>query len=44
MPKRNETVAATTTPQLFEVLLTVRGDGAPLDEGSVYFLVPASGS
>jgi hypothetical protein len=30
----------TRSPQVFKALLTVRGDGSPLDTRDVYFLVP----
>jgi hypothetical protein len=36
----NNTVPATTDAQLYRAILTVRGDGSPLDERDVYFLIP----
>lgn len=38
--RRNTFVDPTDEPQLFRALLTVRGDGSPLDRRVVYFLVP----
>lgn len=38
--RRNTFVDPTHEPQLFRALLTVRGDGSPLDRRTVYFLVP----
>ncbi len=40
VPRRNTTVEPTEEPLLFEAKLTVYGDGSPLDERTVYFLVP----
>lgn len=37
---QNTTVEPKSTPQLFKAKLTVSGDGSPLDERSVFFLVP----
>jgi len=37
---QNTTVEPKSTPQLFKATLTVSGDGSPLDERSVFFLVP----
>lgn len=36
----NTTVMPTADPQVFRARLTVRGDGSPLDDRIVYFLVP----
>jgi hypothetical protein len=36
----NTTVPATDEPQIYRAILTVRGDGSPLDERDVYFVVP----
>lgn len=36
----NTTVPATTQPQLYKAILTVSGDGSPLDDRDVYFLIP----
>lgn len=36
----NTTVPATDEPQLYKAVLTVRGDGSPLDSRDVYFLIP----
>ncbi|EYF00141.1 hypothetical protein [Chondromyces apiculatus] len=36
----NTTVEPTTEPQLFKASLSVRGDGSPLDDRDVYFLIP----
>lgn len=36
----NTTVMPLLAPQVFRATLTVRGDGSPLDEREVYFLVP----
>lgn len=36
----NNTVPATEQPQLYRAVLTVRGDGSPLDTRDVYFLIP----
>jgi hypothetical protein len=38
--RENRTVMPTRAPQVFRALLTVRGDGSPLDTRNVYFLVP----
>lgn len=38
--RRNTFVDPTDQPQLFRARLTVRGDGSPLDQRIVYFLVP----
>lgn len=39
--KQNDTVPATSSPQIFEATLRVRGDGVTdLDERTIYFLVP----
>ena len=38
--RENTTVMPTRSPQVFKALLTVRGDGSPLDTRDVYFLVP----
>ncbi|GAB4205711.1 MAG: hypothetical protein OHK0013_21820 [Sandaracinaceae bacterium] len=40
VPVTNTTVMPTEMPQIFQALLTVRGDGSPLDARRVYFLVP----
>ncbi len=40
VPQRNTTVEPTADPQIFEASLVVYGDGSPLDERTVYFLVP----
>lgn len=40
VPRMNETVMPTESPQIFVARLTVRGDGSPLDSRLVYFLVP----
>jgi hypothetical protein len=40
VPLTNTTVMPTETPQIFQALLTVRGDGSPLDARRVYLLVP----
>ncbi|AKF03801.1 hypothetical protein [Sandaracinus amylolyticus] len=40
VPRQNDTVMPTLTPQVFRARLTVRGDGSPLDSRIVYFLVP----
>lgn len=37
---QNEIVPATEFPQVFKARLTVYGDGSPLDQRDVYFLVP----
>ncbi|NUP11955.1 MAG: hypothetical protein HOW73_38400 [Polyangiaceae bacterium] len=37
---QNTTVPATDAPQIYRAILTVRGDGSPLDERDVYFLIP----
>lgn len=42
VPEMNTTVMPTTSPQIFRALLTVRGDGSPLDSRQVFFLVPPS--
>ncbi len=36
----NNTVQPTDKPQLYRAVLTVKGDGSPLDSRSVYFLIP----
>jgi hypothetical protein len=36
----NTTVPATEAPQIYKAVLTVRGDGSPLDSRDVYFLIP----
>lgn len=36
----NTTVMPTAEPQIYKAVLTVRGDGSPLDQRDVYFLVP----
>ncbi len=38
--RENATVMPTRSPQIFKALLTVRGNGSPLDTRDVYFLVP----
>jgi hypothetical protein len=38
--KSQSTTPPTTKPQLFRAVLTVYGDGSPLDSRDVYFLVP----
>lgn len=38
--RENTTVMPTRSPQIFKALLTVRGNGSPLDSRDVYFLVP----
>lgn len=38
--RRNTFVEPTSEPQLFRALLTVRGDGSPVDRRVVFFLVP----
>ncbi|MDQ3030967.1 MAG: MSCRAMM family adhesin SdrC [Myxococcota bacterium] len=40
VPEMNTTVMPTASPQIFRALLTVRGDGSPLDSRQVFFLVP----
>lgn len=41
IPKQNDTVMPTTSPQLFRATVQVLGDGfTPLDERDVFFLVP----
>jgi hypothetical protein len=37
---QNTTVQPTDKPQLYRAVLTVKGDGSPLDSRSVYFLIP----
>lgn len=37
---QNNTVPATTEPQLFIARLTVNGDGSPLDTRDIFFLIP----
>ncbi len=37
---QNDFVPATEQPQVFKARLTVYGDGSPLDERQVYFLIP----
>lgn len=36
----NNTIPPTDKPQLYRAVLTVKGDGSPLDSRSVYFLIP----
>jgi len=36
----NTTVPATEDAQIYKAILTVRGDGSPLDSRDVYFLIP----
>ncbi|NUP04765.1 MAG: hypothetical protein HOW73_01760 [Polyangiaceae bacterium] len=36
----NTTVPATDEPQIYKAVLTVSGDGSPLDQRDVYFLIP----
>ncbi len=36
----NTTLPATDEPQIYRATLTVRGDGSPLDQRDVYFLIP----
>ena len=36
----NTTVMPTEDPQIYKAVLTVRGDGSPLDQRDVYFLIP----
>jgi hypothetical protein len=36
----NTTVEPTEDPQIYRALLTVRGDGSPLDQRDVFFLIP----
>ncbi len=40
----NNTVPATEEPQLYKAVLTVTGDGSPLDSRDVYFLIPPEGA
>ncbi|MFK7990729.1 MAG: hypothetical protein AB8I08_32210 [Sandaracinaceae bacterium] len=40
IPEMNTTVMPDTRPLVFEALLTVSGDGSPLDSRRVFFLVP----
>jgi len=40
IPLQNDTVMPTAVPQVFEALLTVSGDGSPLDSRRVFFLIP----
>lgn len=40
----NNTVPATQEPQLYKAILTVTGDGSPLDSRNVYFLIPPEGA
>jgi hypothetical protein len=40
----NNTVPATDEPQLYKAILTVTGDGSPLDSRNVYFLIPPAGA
>lgn len=40
----NTTVPATQEPQLYKAILTVTGDGSPLDSRNVYFLIPPAGA
>lgn len=37
---QNTTVMPTEDPQVFKAVLTVKGDGSPLDEREIFFLVP----
>jgi hypothetical protein len=37
---QNDTIQPTDKPQLYRAVLTVKGDGSPLDSRSVYFLIP----
>lgn len=39
----NTTVPATDEPQIYPATLTVSGDGSPLDERTIYFLIPPAG-
>ncbi|MFO0552951.1 MAG: hypothetical protein U0271_31475 [Polyangiaceae bacterium] len=41
---QNTTVPATEEPQIYKAVLTVRGDGSPLDQRDVYFLIPPEGA
>ncbi len=36
----NQTIMPTDAPQLYRAVLTVKGDGSPLDSRNVYFLIP----
>lgn len=40
VPRQNDTVMATTRPQVFRARITVSGDDSPLDSRVVYFLIP----
>jgi hypothetical protein len=40
VPAQNDTVMPAATPLVFKARLTVYGDGSPLDDRFVYFLVP----
>ncbi len=40
----NTTVPATDDAQIYKAILTVRGDGSPLDSRDVYFLIPPEGA
>jgi hypothetical protein len=40
----NNTVPATEDAQIYKAILTVRGDGSPLDSRDVYFLIPPAGA
>ena len=40
----NTTVPATEDAQIYKAILTVRGDGSPLDSRDVYFLIPPAGA
>lgn len=40
IPRMNETVMPDTVPLVFKARLTVYGDGSPLDDRLVYFLIP----
>lgn len=40
----NTTVPATNQVQLYKAVLTVTGDGSPLDSRDVYFLIPPTGA
>lgn len=40
---QNTTVEPTDEPQLYKAVITVSGDGSPLDDRDVYFLIPPKG-
>jgi hypothetical protein len=40
VPRENDLVAPTETPQIFRARIVVRGDGSVLDQRTVYFLIP----